>query len=136
MKGHSGITLKLGKGHPTSISTKQKLNTRSSTETEVVTTYDALPQILWTNNFIKAQGWDYEDTILYQDNKSAILMENNGKASCSKRTKHMNIPYFFVKDQVDNKEIKIEYLGTEDMTADFFNKPLQGKNSFNSATRL
>ena len=86
MKGHSGITLKLGKGHPMSISTKQKLNTRSSTKNDVVTTYDALPQILWTNNFIKVQGWDYEDTILYQDNKSAILMENNGRASCSKRT--------------------------------------------------
>jgi hypothetical protein len=50
-----------------------------------------------------------KDNIVYQDNKSAILLENNGKGSNSKRTRHMDIRYFFVKDRVDRKEVQIAY---------------------------
>ena len=116
-----------GKGHPTSASAKQKLKTRSSAETKVVTAHDAPPQMLWTDDFIEDQDWDCKDTISHQDNESAMSMENNGKASCSKRTKHMNVKCFFVKDLVEKKEIRIQHLGTEDMTADFFSEPVQGK---------
>ena len=56
-----------------------------------------------------------------------MLLEKNGRASSSKRTKHINIRYFFVKDCIDHEEVKIEYLGTEDMIADFFSKPLVGE---------
>jgi hypothetical protein len=38
----------------------------------------------------------------------------------------MNIRYFFIKDQVDSKRVKIEHCPTADMMADFFTKPLQG----------
>jgi hypothetical protein len=55
-----------------------------------------------------------------------MLMEKNGKASTSKRTRHINIRYFFVADRVQNKEVTIEYCPTGDMTGDFFTKPLQG----------
>ncbi len=47
-------------------------------------------------------------SILYQDNMSAILLEMNGKASSSKRTKHIKVKYFYVKEKVDNGEIEIE----------------------------
>ena len=33
----------------------------------------------------------------------------------------------FIKDRVDLGEIKIQYLPTEDMVADYFTKPLQGE---------
>lgn len=38
----------------------------------------------------------------------------------------MNIRYFFIKDQVDSKRVKIEHCPTADMLADYFTKPLQG----------
>ena len=63
---------------------------------------------------------------MYQDNKSAILLEENGKKSSSKRTRHLNIRYFFITDQVEKKNIQIEYCPTEDMVGDFMTKPLQG----------
>jgi hypothetical protein len=47
---------------------------------------------------MKAQGYDVKDNILFQDNKSSILLENNGKASSSKRTKQINIRYFFITE--------------------------------------
>jgi hypothetical protein len=66
------------------------------------------------------------DTVLYQDNKSSILLETNGKASSGKRTRHINIRFFFVADRVASGELRIEHCPTEDMVADYFTKPLQG----------
>lgn len=126
MKGHTGGTMSLGKGSAYSTSSKQKLVSRSSTESEVIGVYDVMPQVLWTGHFLGAQGIDVTDTILYQDNMSSILLEKNGRSSSTKRTRHMNIRYFFVKDQVDSKTVKIEHCPTGDMLADFFTKPLQG----------
>ena len=56
-----------------------------------------------------------------------MLLEQNGKWSSGKRTKHMNIRYFFVMDKIKNKEISLKHCGTESMIADYFTKPLQGK---------
>ena len=127
MKGHTGAGMTLGKGAVYSRSTKQKINTKSSTESELVGVDDILPQILWTNQFMRAQGWGMKETIVYQDNKSAILLENNGRLSSSSRTKHINTRFFFVKDCIERKELTIKFLGTNEMWSDFYTKPLQGK---------
>jgi hypothetical protein len=80
MRGHSGGGLYLGCGFPIVSSTKQKLNTRSSTETEIVVAYDFMMVILWTRYFMKAQCYGVKDNVLFQDNKSSILLEKSGKA--------------------------------------------------------
>ena len=54
-------------------------------------------------------------------------MLKNGRNSCTGNSRHIHIRYFFVKDRVDKKEVKIEYCPSLDMLADFFTKPLQGK---------
>jgi len=59
---------------------------------------DAMSMVLWTHNFLGAQGQSVTDNVLYQDNQSAILLENNGKASSGKRTRHIDIQYFFITD--------------------------------------
>ena len=116
-----------GKGVPISQSHKQKLNMRSSTEADVVGVDDAMDPILWTRLLLEAQGIEVRRSILYQGNKSAILLENNGKKSSSKRTRAMNIRYFFVTDQISKGNLEIEYCPTGDMIGDFMTKPLQGK---------
>ena len=84
----------MGTGFPISSSTKQKLNTRSSTESEIVGVDDFMPSILWTRNFLNAQDYDVTENIIFQDNKRAILLEKNGKLSSGNITKHINIRYF------------------------------------------
>ena len=126
-RGHSGGGLSLGGGFAYSNSSKQKMNTRSSTETELVAADDQMPMIIWTNNFLTEQGYALKDTVLYQDNQSAILLERNGRRSSSKRTRHLNIRFFFISDRINNKELSVVYCPTEEMIADFFTKPLQGK---------
>jgi hypothetical protein len=103
-----------------------KISTTSSTEAEVVGMHKVLSQILWTQYFLEAQGYGVEESVNYQDNQSAILLAKNGCASSSKRTRHINIRYFFVADQIANKEVKVEYCPTGEMVAEFFTKPLQG----------
>ena len=58
MKGHSGGGLSMGTGSPISSSTKQKLNTRSLTESEIVGVDDFMLSIIWTRNFLNAQEYD------------------------------------------------------------------------------
>ena len=76
---------------------------------------------------MEEQGCDTIKTILLQDNKSAMLLEENGKQSLSKRTRHINIRYFFITDCIKCKEFKIDFCPTDEMWADFLTKPLQGK---------
>jgi hypothetical protein len=117
----------LGKGAIYATSTRQKLNTKSSTEAELVSINDVLPQALWTKYFLEEQGYGCNKAIIYQDNKSAILLENNGRVSSSKRTRHINIRYYFITDRIKNKEVCVEYCPTDSMIADFFTKTLQGQ---------
>ena len=126
MRGHTGGGLTMGRGFAISASTKQKLNTRSSTETELVAVDDCMPDILWCRQFLEEQGVAPTKNIVYQDNEAAILLEKNGKASSGKRTKHINTRYFFVTDRVRNGELEVVWCPTEDMTGDFWTKPLQG----------
>ena len=126
LRGHTGGMMSLGEGAMATKSSKHKLNGRSSTEAEIIGVDDMMGSILWTLRFLSAQGYKIEENVVFQDNQSAILMERNGRSSCSKRTKHIDARYFFVTDCIDKREISVEYCPTGDMLADFFTKPLQG----------
>jgi hypothetical protein len=53
-------------------------------------------------------------------------MERNGRQSAGQRSRHINIRYFFIKDQIANGEINLIHCPTAKMIADYFTKPLQG----------
>ena len=118
--------MSLGSGAVYSKSLK-KINAKSSTKSELIAASDMSGQILWTRYFLKDQGYDVKQNTVYQDNKSAVLLEKNGSLSSSQRTRHINVQYFFIKDRVRNGEMQIVYCPTEDMLGDFFTKPLQGE---------
>ena len=77
-------------------------------------------------NFLEVQGYSIDYSEIFQDNISAQLLEINGKLSSTKRTKHIKAKFFFVKDKVDKREMKITNCLTEVMWADVYSKPLQG----------
>ena len=82
--------------------------------------------ILWTRLFLEAQGVEVTDNVIYQDNQSTMLLAKNGRQSSGKNTRHLEVRYYFVTDNVGRKRVSIEYCPTQDMVADFFTKPLQG----------
>jgi hypothetical protein len=116
----------LGTGAIQSISTKQKINTRSSTEAELVSIDDIISKVLWTKLFLEQQGYKINETNILRDNQSSMKLEANGKASSGKRTRHFNIKYFYITDLIERKEVKIQYCPTDLMVADFMTKPLTG----------
>jgi hypothetical protein len=87
-----------------------------------------MPIMLWTCYFLLSQGYGIIENLLLQDNKSSIMLEQNGKASSGKRTRYINIRHFFITDRVNMKEISIGWCPTKKMVADFMTKPLQGSH--------
>jgi hypothetical protein len=108
------------------MSKNQKLNTKSSIECELLGVDDASPQMLWTRYFLEEQGYSVEASILNQDNIGAILLEEEGRASIGKRTTHINMRYFFIKERISSWEITVKHCPETEILADHLTKPLQG----------
>jgi hypothetical protein len=76
---------------------------------------------------MEAQGYQVQDNVLFQDNKSTILLEKNGKALSSKHTKHINIWHLRSTDHANKGNVSLVWCLTgRDMIGDFMTKPLQG----------
>ena len=88
---------------------------------------ESIGPMLWTKNFLEAQGYPVKENILFQDNQSAMLLESNGRRSAGKRSRHLNIRFFFVADQKAKGNIDIQYCPTDEMKGDYMTKPLHGK---------
>ena len=75
MRGHTGLMMVFGQGAVNARSLKQQLNTRSSTETELILFDDGMPQHLWALYSTMHQGRFLKNNITYQDNTSTMRME-------------------------------------------------------------
>jgi hypothetical protein len=127
MKSHTGAVMTLGKGAIQTISTKQKVNSRSSTEAELLSIDDVMAKTIWTKSFLEAQGYNVKENVIYRDNQSSMKLEINGKQSSGKRTRHFNIKYFYITDLIQRGEVSTKYCSTNHMIADYMTKPLTGE---------
>ena len=91
-RSHSGMSMKMGKGAITSLSRKQKLDTRSSMEAEIVAVYDCMSRVPWTKHFLEDLECPTEAIIVQQDNSSAIKLKTNGMKSMGQRSKLLEYP--------------------------------------------
>ena len=74
--------------------------------------------MMWCKYFMEAKGYAIENHILYQDNKSTILLENNGRMSAGKNSKHIKNMFLLITDKVDMGDIDIQHKGMEEFWAD------------------
>ena len=109
-----------------SSSGKQKVNSLSSTESEMIGVDDKISKVFWTKRFLEWQEFKVKLNLIYQDNTSTIRLGKNGKASSGKRTRHFDIRYFYVTDLIGRNEVQVEYCPTDEMIADYNTKPLLG----------
>eukprot|EP00957_Ditylum_brightwellii_P087193 6636771-Ditylum_brightwellii.AAC.1 len=75
MRSHTGSVMSFGLGIVHGRASKQKLNTKSSTEAEVVGVSEYIPYNIWLIHFLNHQGYMIMNNTLYQDNQSAIRMK-------------------------------------------------------------
>ena len=124
-KSHGGSTTSIGEGTIYAKSSKLNNNTKSSTESELVSCSDHAPMGINMRNFLICQGYKINPVVIGQDNQSTIQLINRGRPA-SLRTRHINIRFFFLKDLIDRGEVLIKYVPTTEMIADIMTKPLQG----------
>ena len=93
----------MGKGE----AIRMKCNTRSSTETEIISVHDKLPDVIWMRYFVECQGYDINEYIVFQDNMSSLSLEKNRRVSSSKQIQHIKAKYFLIKDYYNSGEIDL-----------------------------
>nr|GEX30927.1 retrovirus-related Pol polyprotein from transposon TNT 1-94 [Tanacetum cinerariifolium] len=103
-------------------SKRQKSAAISSTKVEYIAISGCCAQILWMRSQLSDYGHGFNKIPMYCDNKSVIaLCCNNVQHS---RSKHIDIRYHFIKDQVENRVIKLYFVNTEYQLANLFTKAL------------
>jgi hypothetical protein len=70
VRGTQALFLYLEKVPPMSLSNKQKIPSKSSSERKIIALYDKSSDILWTHQFLEAQGYDISTNVVFQDNMS------------------------------------------------------------------
>ena len=119
-KSHTGGSFTMGSGSFFSISCKQKTNCKSSCEAELVAVDDCIGSVLRIRHFLLAQGYKPAQTvIILQDNKSTILLEQNGIMSSTKRTKHIDVRYYFFKSRIDAGEVIVQWYSGDKIVGDY-----------------
>ena len=93
MKSHTGGTTTFGHGVTHTKCLKQKINTKITTESEIVAASDYVAHAVWLAGFMRDQGYHIDRKMLYQDNMSAIFIEKNGSVSAGEKSRHINIRF-------------------------------------------
>nr|GEZ07515.1 uncharacterized mitochondrial protein AtMg00810-like [Tanacetum cinerariifolium] len=103
-------------------SKRQKSAAISSTKAEYIALSSCCTQILWMRSQLSDYGLAFKNILMYCDNKSAVaLCCNNIQHS---RSKHIDIRYHFIKEQVENRVIELYFVNTQYQLADLFTKAL------------
>ncbi len=130
-KSTSGCIIKINDCPIYWSSKKQKCVARSSCEAEVISCGVAVTELAWFRNFLielKILNNLENSSLIYCDNKSATIIGNEDLANT--KTKHIAINYYFIKEAVEKKEIKLSWISSKYQQADIFTKVL-GRIAFN-----
>ena len=124
MKSHTRACMTLGKGMICAFSNKQKVNSRSSTEAELIAVDDKASKVMWTKQFIEHKGLIVNLNVIYQKNMSSLRLEANGMENTSKQTRHFDLKLLYITDLVKRKGTEVKYCPTDKIIADYRLKPL------------
>ena len=81
---------------------EKTINTKISTEAELVGADSELSQILLTNIFLESKRYMLKHFYLFKDNKTTILIQENSEKSSIKRTRHLSI--FFSRGSIQKRK--------------------------------
>jgi hypothetical protein len=88
---------------------KQSSVATSTTEAEYMALNTMVKEVIWIQRMFKELGRTLNDgKVIYEDNQEAITLAKNSKHYI--RTKHINAIYHFIRECVENSQIKLEYL--------------------------
>ncbi|KAJ9561421.1 hypothetical protein OSB04_006581 [Centaurea solstitialis] len=124
-KSTSGHLQFLGNKLVSWASKKQQCVSTSTAESEYVAAASCCSQVLWMQSQLRDYGLEYKKIPIYCDSKSAIAISANPVQHS--KTKHIDIRYHFLKDNVEKENIELYFVNTEYQLADLFTKALDEK---------
>jgi hypothetical protein len=122
-KSTSGMCFNLGSAMISCGSRKQKSVALSTAEAEYMAACEACTEAIWLRKLI-SDLFDQipKSTIIYCDNQSCIRLSK--QPVFPERSKHIEIKYYFIQDKVQEGEVKLKYIPTDEQTVDILTKPL------------
>ena len=124
-KSISGGCFYVGNNLVSSMSKKQNSISLSTTEAEYIATGSCCTQLLWMQKLFHDYGFCQEHLTIYCDNTSAINISKNPVQQS--RSKHIEIRHHFIRELVEDGNLTLEFIHTNDQKADLFTKPLESK---------
>ena len=122
-KSTSGSCQLLGSNLISWFGKKQICVTLSMVEAEYISVESLCAQLLWIKQQLKDYGIDLKEIPLKCDNNSIINFSKN--LILHSRSKHIEVRHHFLRDHVQNKDINLEFVSTDNRLADIFTKPLR-----------
>lgn len=117
-----GFAIYLGSNLISWSAKKQKTVSRSSTESEYKAIADTVAELIWLKSLLRELGLHSGAPSLWCDNLGATYLTANPVFHA--RTKHVEVDYHFVREQVSQGKLHVKFISTEDQIADIFTKPL------------
>jgi hypothetical protein len=126
-KSTSGMCFSLGSTMISWGSRKQKSVALSTTEAEYIAACEACTEAIWLRKLISDLFDQIPDsTIIHCDNQSCIRLSEH--PVFHERSKHIEIKYYFIRDKVQEGEVKLQYIPKDEETIDILTKPLSRIN--------
>ena len=123
-KSTGGYCFKLGDSLISWSSNKQNIVALSTAESELIALTSASQEALWLQKLLEEVGFPQKPTTIYEDNQACIALSKNPQNH--KRTKHIQVRYFFIRQHLESGALALEYCGTLDQLADPFTKIIPG----------
>jgi hypothetical protein len=120
----TGFVFTLG-GTPISWYSKaQSTVALSAAESEYLAATESAKECIWLKQLLLNLGFVQDCVILFEDNEACIALSKNPQYHS--KTKHIQLPYHYIRQQVAAGEMKLMYLSTKHQLADIFTKGLSG----------
>ncbi|KAJ0581064.1 putative RNA-directed DNA polymerase [Helianthus annuus] len=121
-----GFAVYLGSNLISWTARKQRTVSRSSTESEYKALADTVAELIWLKALLQELGVNIQPSpTLWCDNLGATYLSANPVFHA--RTKHVEVDYHFVREQVSQGNLHVKFISTSDQIADVFTKPLSSQ---------
>ncbi|SOV09700.1 uncharacterized protein UDID_19289 [Ustilago sp. UG-2017a] len=100
----------------------QRCTTLSAVEAEFVAATEAAREVLFFKHLLKAVGIDVGIPTIFSDNTGTIQVSKDPTQHW--KLKHIDTKYHFIRDNVQDRKVRIKYINTADNLADLFTKPV------------
>lgn len=120
----SGVVITHAMGAISWLSQRQGMTATSTTEAELIAANDAVKEVIWINRLFRSMGRIQKTPVLQVDNLATVRLAQNPEFH--RRTKHIKIKYFFIREKVLEGEVQVAHIATDKQVADVMTKPLPG----------